>query len=60
MLCLARFASTGTLRGIFLGGNPVQGVRDSATGEYSGAVPDMLKEIAHSCPESFLGLTISD
>src|SRR5579863_435380 len=39
-------APTGTLRGIFLGGNPVQGVRDSATGEYSGAVPDMLKEIA--------------
>ncbi len=39
-------APTGTLRGIFLGGNPVQGVRNSATGEYSGAVPDMLKEIA--------------
>jgi polar amino acid transport system substrate-binding protein len=39
-------APTGTLRGIFLGGNPVQGVRESATGEYSGAVPDMLKEIA--------------
>ena len=32
-------APTGTLRGIFLGGNPVQGVRNSATGEYSGAWP---------------------
>jgi len=39
-------APTGTLRGIFLGGNPVQGVRNSASGEYSGAVPDMLKELA--------------
>jgi polar amino acid transport system substrate-binding protein len=39
-------APTGTLRGIFLGRNPVQGIRDPATGEYSGAVPDMLKEIA--------------
>ena len=39
-------APTGTLRGIFLGGNPVQGVKNSATGEYMGAVPEMLKEIA--------------
>jgi len=39
-------APTGTLRGIFLGRNPVQGTRNPATGEYSGAVPDMLKEIA--------------
>ena len=41
-------APTGTLRGIFLGRNPVQGMRDPATGEYSGAVPDMLKEIARN------------
>lgn len=41
-------APTGTLRGIFLGRNPVQGVRNPATGEYSGAVPDMLKEIARN------------
>ena len=39
-------APTGTLRGIFLGRNPVQSTRDPATGEYIGPVPDMLKEIA--------------
>jgi len=39
-------APTGTLRGIFLGRNPVQSTRDPATGEYLGPVPDMLKEIA--------------
>jgi ABC-type amino acid transport substrate-binding protein len=41
-------APTGTLRGIFLGRNPVQSTRDPATGEYSGPVPDMLKEIARA------------
>src|SRR5262249_24926967 len=39
-------APTGTLRGIFLGGNPVQSARDPKTGEHTGPVPDMLKEIA--------------
>jgi len=39
-------APTGTLRGIFLGRNPVQAIRDPSTGEYSGPVPDMLREIA--------------
>lgn len=38
-------APTGTLRGIFLGRNPVQATRD-ASGEYAGPVPDLLKEIA--------------
>jgi len=42
----SELAPTGILRGIFLGRNPAQGVRDAATGEYSGPVPDMLKEIA--------------
>lgn len=42
----ADLAPTGTLRGIFLGRNPVQATRTAATGEYSGPVPDMLKEIA--------------
>ena len=42
----ADLAPTGTLRGSFLGGNPVQSTRDPATGERSGPVPDMLKEIA--------------
>jgi len=39
-------APTGTLRGIFLGNNPVQSMRDPASGEYKGPVPDMLKEVA--------------
>ncbi|HEY7388581.1 MAG TPA: hypothetical protein VH640_08735 [Bryobacteraceae bacterium] len=39
-------APTGVLRGIFLGRNPVQSARDPITGEYTGPVPDMLKEIA--------------
>lgn len=42
----AELAPTGTLRGIFLGRNPVQATRTAGTGEYSGPVPDMLKEIA--------------
>jgi hypothetical protein len=32
----ADLAPTGTLRGIFLGRNPAQAVRDAATGEYAG------------------------
>ena len=39
-------APTGTLRGAFLGRNPVQAVMSPATREYAGPVPDMLKEIA--------------
>ncbi|PWU07753.1 MAG: hypothetical protein C5B51_09430 [Terriglobia bacterium] len=42
----ADLAPTGTLRGAFLGRNPVQAVRAPDTGEYTGPVPDMLKEIA--------------
>ncbi len=42
----AELAPTGTIRGIFLGRNPVQATRTGATGEYSGPVPDMLKDIA--------------
>jgi polar amino acid transport system substrate-binding protein len=42
----ADLAPTGTLRGIFLGRNPVQATRAAGTGEYSGPVPDMLKELA--------------
>lgn len=38
-------APTGTLRGAFLGRNPVQAVRSPARGEYAGPVPDMLEEI---------------
>jgi polar amino acid transport system substrate-binding protein len=39
-------APTGVLRGAFLGGNPAQATRDPTSGEYTGPVPDMLKEIA--------------
>jgi polar amino acid transport system substrate-binding protein len=39
-------APTGTLRATFLGGNPVQGFMDPKTGETSGLVPDLVKELA--------------
>lgn len=39
-------APTGTLRGIFLGNNPVQSVKNAA-GDHVGPVPDMLKELAN-------------
>ena len=39
-------APTGTLRAIFLGGNPVQGRVDQKTGEAIGPVPDLVKEMA--------------
>jgi polar amino acid transport system substrate-binding protein len=39
-------APTGTLRATFLGGNPVQGRMDPKTGETSGLVPDLVKELA--------------
>jgi polar amino acid transport system substrate-binding protein len=42
----ADLAPTGTLRGIFLGRNPAQATRTAGTGDYTGPVPDMLKEIA--------------
>src|SRR5262249_11603146 len=42
----AILAPSGTLRAIFLGGNPVQGRVDAKTGEASGIVPDLVKELA--------------
>src|SRR2546427_7430013 len=39
-------APTGTLRAIFLGGNPVQGRVDPKTGEAAGPVPDLVRELA--------------
>jgi polar amino acid transport system substrate-binding protein len=49
-------APTGTLRGIFLGRNPAQAMRDPSSGEYSGPVPDMLNEIARQigAPEQLI------
>jgi polar amino acid transport system substrate-binding protein len=42
----ATLAPTGTLRAVFLGGNPVQGRVDSKTGDLSGTVPDLVRELA--------------
>lgn len=42
----ATLAPTGTLRVVFLGGNPVQGRVDPRTGEISGTVPDLARELA--------------
>jgi len=41
----ATLAPTGTLRAVFLGGNPVQGRVDPKTGEATGTVPDLVKEL---------------
>jgi polar amino acid transport system substrate-binding protein len=42
----AKLAPTGTLRAVFLGGNPVQGRVDPKTGDVSGTVPDLARELA--------------
>jgi polar amino acid transport system substrate-binding protein len=39
-------APTGTLRAVFLGGNPVQGRVDPVSGATSGPVPDLVREFA--------------
>jgi polar amino acid transport system substrate-binding protein len=41
----ATLAPTGTLRAVFLGGNPVQGRVDPKTGEATGTVADLVKEL---------------
>jgi len=42
----ATLAPTGTLRGVFLGSNPVHGRVNAKTGETSGPVPDLVRELA--------------
>jgi len=42
----ATLAPTGTLRGAFLGSNPVHGRVDAKTGLPSGPVPDLVRELA--------------
>jgi polar amino acid transport system substrate-binding protein len=47
---MAQSASTtiapgGTLRGVFLADNPVQGRRDASTGVFTGPVPDLVREL---------------
>jgi polar amino acid transport system substrate-binding protein len=39
-------APTGTLRGVFLGSNPVHGRVDVKTGDATGPVPDLVRELA--------------
>lgn len=39
-------APSGTLRAVYLGSNPAQAVRDSATGEIRGASADLARELA--------------
>lgn len=41
----ATLAPTGTLRAVFLGGNPVQGRVDPQSGDATGTVPDLVKEL---------------
>lgn len=44
----ATLAPTGTLRAVFLGGNPVQGRVDAQTGIPGGPVPDLVRELART------------
>jgi polar amino acid transport system substrate-binding protein len=41
----AALAPTGTLRAVYLAGNPAQAVRDAATGEIRGASADLAREL---------------
>jgi len=42
----AILAPTGTLRAVFLGGNPVQGRMDARTGKAAGPVPEIVEALA--------------
>src|SRR5438477_9182400 len=46
ILPAADLASTGTLRAVFLGDNPVQGRVDTKTGAITGPVADLVQELA--------------
>src|SRR5262245_13249784 len=39
-------AATGTLRAVYLAGNPAQAIRNVSTGEIKGASADLAREIA--------------
>ena len=53
-------APTGTLRAIFLGGNPVQGRVNEKTGEMTGTVPDLVKELARKLGVPFKIISAPD
>jgi polar amino acid transport system substrate-binding protein len=48
----AQSAPGGTLRAVYLGSNPAQAVRDSATGEIRGASADLAREFARRSNKS--------
>ena len=50
-------APTGTLRAVFLAGNPVQGRMDPQTGTATGPVPDLVRELSRllNVPYAILG-----
>jgi len=56
----ATLAPTGTLRAVFLGGNPVQGRVDEKTGEMSGPVPDLVRELARKLGVPFKIIPAAD
>jgi polar amino acid transport system substrate-binding protein len=56
----ATLAPTGTLRAVFLRGNPVQGRVDAQTGVVSGVVPDLIRELARKLGVPFRILPVSD
>jgi polar amino acid transport system substrate-binding protein len=56
----ADFAPTGTLRASFLGSNPVQGRTDPKTGEVTGPVVDLTKELARQLGVPYKILPLAD
>jgi polar amino acid transport system substrate-binding protein len=53
-------APTGTLRAVFLGGNPVHGRVDPQTGTPSGTVPDLVAELARTINVPFVIINAPD
>ena len=53
-------APTGTLRAVFLATNPVQARVDAKTGESTGPVPDLVKELARKLSVPFKLIPIPD
>ena len=56
----ADLAPTGTLRASFIGNNPAQGRVDSQTGEISGPVADLTRELARRLGVPFVILPLSE
>jgi polar amino acid transport system substrate-binding protein len=56
----ATLAPTGTLRAVFLGTNPVHGRVDPKTGEATGVVPDLVKELARKMGVRYAVIAMPD